>query len=988
MTPVMPSSYAMLQDNMLRFTDKGGVDLSGKALAKAIGDVVIENVSETVGSKPLDLIGLPLNKVKFPNWAKALRNSPVAATMKQAGYNGFFEELVEEWTGNALRVATFVDTNALKDFSHWDQQLIIAGSFAPMALFSLPATAVQYGVAAKAQSTTEKQLLDIMDKTKMSDDDKAAALNMIDQLETPQELGQHMSQVYRQIVDNGGDPAQAYEAVMRHTLNASRYKVMVGAMAEQEDVKRSEDLVNLNTKMQGRQFWMERGEGRNKQQVVRRITDAEGNEAYVVGGDEQTLAVVYPDGTNKYVNISDLQQGVQDGTMTDTGEMAMNDYLDLDIKDKEQTTEQTRMQSERDTQLNEVLSQLVPQSQINVGTTEAPAMATVIQVTPDGVILQYEDGTSDQRSVEDVAALMGMPVTSKTDAELEQDEVSRVEYMNDIKAKADNIAKHGGRLTRDGQDYSVFAVFGWQDNEQNEPQLKVFVTDDQGENSEMLLSTDEVAEFIGTNEAAGVLDRIEPTKREVEERPHDMNHDFRGNPLPLKEDGSVDEAALWNNDPEAWARWNAERQNDGGEDSKAYINAAIAKLEQDAAALSTQRQTELDFTKRNAIDKQMTDIASRITTLRDVLDNYNQPATAANDFVTQHILDWQNKLGVKINSYSTIEEIPDERVRKELQSGRVHTAWYDPKSDSVNFYLPNIADTKMVDSAVLHEVVAHQGLRHLLGSEYNTLLGRVWNELMDDKAKQYYSNLVTRSASKQLSQEQTQRLAADEFIAYMAQDMDLSIEQSQTLWQRLCEFVKDILDRLNIGGDLTIDDLKELLQASMTNYVKQNSQQQQSVLDRIPTTTDKKGGTTYNWESAPDAATALAGLRELGYEDSLIRQFAKNRAEKLREEKKRLEKRNPATIEELKAVNDQLKENTRIHKFWNDVVALMNTEESQQEKRRKEVITTDTTGLPGITERFNAGKRLQGMSTTRTLAGGLNIKGHFEIVESGAQFYQ
>ena len=984
MTPVMPSSYAMLQDNMLRFTDKGGVDLSGKALAKAIGDVVIENVSETVGSKPLDLIGLPLNKVKFPNWAKALRNSPVAATMKQAGYNGFFEELVEEWTGNALRVATFVDTNALKDFSHWDQQLIIAGSFAPMALFSLPATAVQYGVAAKAQSTTKAQLLDIMDKTKMSDDDKAAALNMIDQLETPQELGQHMSQVYRQIVDNGGDPAQAYEAVMRHTLNASRYKVMVGAMAEQEDVKRSEDLVNLNTKMQGRQFWMERGEGRNKQQVVRRITDAEGNEAYVVGGDEQTLAVVYPDGTNKYVNISDLQQGVQDGTMTDTGEMAMNDYLDLDIKDKEQTTEQTRMQSERDTQLNEVLSQLVPQSQINVGTTEAPAMATVIQVTPDGVILQYEDGTSDQRSVEDVAALMGMPVTSKTDAELEQDEVSRVEYMNDIKAKADNIAKHGGRLTRDGQDYSVFAVFGWQDNEQNEPQLKVFVTDDQGENSEMLLSTDEVAEFIGTNEAAGVLDRIEPTKREVEERPHDMNHDFRGNPLPLKEDGSVDEAALWNNDPEAWARWNAERQNDGGEDSKAYINAAIAKLEQDAAALSTQRQTELDFTKRNAIDKQMTDIASRITTLRDVLDNYNQPATAANDFVTQHILDWQNKLGVKINSYSTIEEIPDERVRKELQSGRVHTAWYDPKSDSVNFYLPNIADTKMVDSAVLHEVVAHQGLRHLLGSEYNTLLGRVWNELMDDKAKQYYSNLVTRSASKQLSQEQTQRLAADEFIAYMAQDMDLSIEQSQTLWQRLCEFVKDILDRLNIGGDLTIDDLKELLQASMTNYVKQNSQQQQSVLDRIPTTTDKKGGTTYNWESAPDAATALAGLRELGYEDSLIRQFAKNRAEKLREEKKRLEKRNPATIEELKAVNDQLKENTRIHKFWNDVVALMNTEESQQEKRRKEVITTDTTGLPGITERFNAGKRLQGMSTTRTLAGGLNIKGHFEIVESGA----
>ena len=612
-------------------------------------------------------------------------------------------------------------------------------------------------------------------------------------------------------------------------------------------------------------------------------------------------------------------------------------------------------------------------------------MATVTQVTPDGVILQYEDGTTEQCSFENIAARMGTPITSKTDAELEQDEVNRVEYMNDIKAKADNIAKAGGRLTRDGQDYSVFAVLGWQDSEQGERQLKVFVKNiDTGENDQLLLSTDEVAQFIGTNEAAGVLKRSEPTKKEVEERPHDIYHDFRGNALPLKEDGSVDEGALWNKDPEAWARWNAERQNDGGEDSKAYINAAIGKLQQDADALMAQRRTELDFTKRNDIDKQLKKIASRITTLRDVVENYNQPSSATNDIVTQHILDWQQKLGVKINSYSTLDEIPDERVRKEMQSGRVHTAWYDPKTDTVNFFLPNIADAKMVDSAVLHEVIAHQGLKHLLGSEYNTLLDRVYNELMNEQAQRKYVNLVRSTASKPLSDQQAQRMAADEFIAYMAQDMNLSTEQSQTLWQRLCEFVKDILDRLNLGGDLTIDDLKELLQASMTNYIQQNSQQQQSVLDRIPTTTDKKGGTTYNWEGAPDAATALAGLRELGYEDSLIRQFAKNRAEKLREEKKRLEKRNPATIEELKAVNDQLKENTRIHKFWNDVVALMNTEESLQEKRRKEVITTDTTGLPGITERFNAGKRLQGMSTTRTLAGGLNIKGHFELVESGA----
>ena len=75
-------------------------------------------------------------KTKFGDWAKAMRQTPMAQVMKRAGWNGIIGEMGEEWVGNALRVMTGVDKDALKDFATVEQQLITIGSFAPMTLFT------------------------------------------------------------------------------------------------------------------------------------------------------------------------------------------------------------------------------------------------------------------------------------------------------------------------------------------------------------------------------------------------------------------------------------------------------------------------------------------------------------------------------------------------------------------------------------------------------------------------------------------------------------------------------------------------------------------------------------------------------------------------------------------------------------------------------------------------------------------------------------
>ena len=330
MTPVMPSSYSNFVNNLLQFTDDpndpdkvGRIDLSGKRMLQAAGDVLIENISETIGSLPMEFVKLPLSKVSFPAWVTTLSNSPYMAALKQAGYNGFFEEMVEEWTGNALRVISTVDKDALKNFATWDQQFITAGAFAPMSLLGLPVSAVQLGVASKAMKKSGVSLENIVGSLKI--DDEAAKNALISEIkntryETPEELATHMGALYKQIVDNGGSPEQAAAAILLHTQNASRYNVVSGMMEQQKDEQRSTRLLALEKQI-GDNNWHH--EGKHGVNYVRTITDEDGN--LVKQGDVGELCVKGPGVMKCYYNDPKATAETLRGDWLRTGDMAMED---------------------------------------------------------------------------------------------------------------------------------------------------------------------------------------------------------------------------------------------------------------------------------------------------------------------------------------------------------------------------------------------------------------------------------------------------------------------------------------------------------------------------------------------------------------------------------------------------------------------------------------------------------------------------------------
>lgn len=101
--------------------------------------------------------------------------------------------------------------------------------------------------------------------------------------------------------------------------------------------------------------------------------------------------------------------------------------------------------------------------------------------------------------------------------------------------------------------------------------------------------------------------------------------DFRGNPLPLEADGTtVDQKTLWENDPEAWARWNDDINNDAGADSIAYINVVIEKLNKAIKTNEKAYAKATDFDKRDTLKGQIKEEKQRLDELQTILRAYRQ----------------------------------------------------------------------------------------------------------------------------------------------------------------------------------------------------------------------------------------------------------------------------------------------------------------------------------------------------------------------------
>jgi hypothetical protein len=177
-----------------------------------------------------------------------------------------------------------------------------------------------------------------------------------------------------------------------------------------------------------------------------------------------------------------------------------------------------------------------------------------------------------------------------------------------------------------------------------------------------------------------------------------------------------------------------------------------------------------------------------------------ESSNAVTDEMRTTAVELADKLGVKVNIVDDVNSITHGN-EKQQERRRNAKGWYNTSTGEVTIVLPNNRNVDDVVATTLHEVVAHKGLREMVGEErYNEFLDEIYSHLkkdlkekVDKMAFDMFMNGLGKS--KDTTQEH-RRVAVDEMLGKLAEKgFEDFTESEKSIWQKLKEVVLKILDK-------------------------------------------------------------------------------------------------------------------------------------------------------------------------------------------------
>lgn len=159
--------------------------------------------------------------------------------------------------------------------------------------------------------------------------------------------------------------------------------------------------------------------------------------------------------------------------------------------------------------------------------------------------------------------------------------------------------------------------------------------------------------------------------------------------------------------------------------------------------------------------------------------------------------------GGKVKMVSSVEEIGNEQVRKDIESGKQVTGWYDEKTGEVHLYMPNIHDTYTAEKTVWHETVGHKGMRGLLGDKFNDYMRGLWMDLDNPINAELRAYVKEKMNMNHLGFYD----AIEEFIAKSAEDG----KGEPGFWNYIKNKVTDALHEIGYRVSPNVKDVKYML---------------------------------------------------------------------------------------------------------------------------------------------------------------------------------
>ena len=169
----------------------------------------------------------------------------------------------------------------------------------------------------------------------------------------------------------------------------------------------------------------------------------------------------------------------------------------------------------------------------------------------------------------------------------------------------------------------------------------------------------------------------------------------------------------------------------------------------------------------------------------------------------ESVNDVARQLGLDVEVKTDTEGLTGRRARAK--------GWYYTKTGKIVIILPNHTSGQDVMRTILHEGVAHYGLRELFGKDFDTFLMNVYNN-----ASREIRLSINRLAAKN---DWDFKVATEEYLAGMAEDTNFERAEHQNWWRRIKFLFLDMLRKAGLVLDRTLTDadLRYILWRSYEN---------------------------------------------------------------------------------------------------------------------------------------------------------------------------
>lgn len=148
---------------------------------------------------------------------------------------------------------------------------------------------------------------------------------------------------------------------------------------------------------------------------------------------------------------------------------------------------------------------------------------------------------------------------------------------------------------------------------------------------------------------------------------------------------------------------------------------------------------------------------------------------------------------------------------------RTQKGFYSISTGKITIVVPNHASVYDVEQTVLHEAVAHHGLRELFGADFDTFLDNVYQNV-NEPIRRVITNLAARKGWEF-------REATEEYLASLAETTNFEEIEKQSWWQKVKDFFMDLLRKVGVklAQPLTNNELRYILWRSYQMQVSKGA---------------------------------------------------------------------------------------------------------------------------------------------------------------------